>query len=145
MGSAGGGSEWQEEYYVRSRQYLTRGVPNNQRWRQHILKPYTLGRLHIGRAPAGMLYVLVWNSVFYRDLADVHFPYTYSLQSSMCKCSAHRFAKLSIRGTVGFYWEMLPFISISYISLEVYMQFEMHCRISVMKLIPLDLSSRRLN
>lgn len=34
-GSAGGGSEWQEEYYVRSRQYLTRGVPNNQRWRQH--------------------------------------------------------------------------------------------------------------
>lgn len=75
------------------------------------LKPYTLGRLHIGRAPAGMLYVLVWNSVFYRDLADLHFPY--SLQSSMCKCSAHRFAKLSIRGTVGFYfWGMLPFFSI---------------------------------
>lgn len=63
-----------------------------------------IGLLHIGRAPAGMLYVLVWNSVCFRDSADLHFPYTYSLQSSMwSKCSAHRFAKLSIRGTVGFY------------------------------------------
>lgn len=113
MDSAGGGSEWQEEYYVISRheRYVMTSVPHHRRAKPlkmaptSRLKPYTLGcytlvelQLECFTYLCGILSVFGTRQIY---IFHIHIC---SLQSSMwSKCSAHRFAKLSIRGTVGFY------------------------------------------